>query len=189
MKKILVFIVLFIFFISVIISHAGNFLVINEYPIKSDVIIVLSGDRGNRVELGVKLFHENYAPYLLLSGGNVYYETTISDLMASHATKLGVPEEKIIKEDRADSTYENAVLTKEILLERNLNSAIIVSSNYHMRRVKYVFNKIYKDTDIRLNFCSAKDINYLPESWLSNNKSIMYTITEYIKLIGYYIRY
>ena len=42
-------------FIMVIVKSAGNFLVVDEKPEKSDVIIVLSGGEG-RLEKGVALY-------------------------------------------------------------------------------------------------------------------------------------
>lgn len=65
------------------------------------------------------------------------------------------------------------------------NSGIVVSSDYHMQRVKLTYQRVFKDTDIRLIYCAAQDINFNPDRWWANNKSIMATINEYIKFIGY----
>lgn len=53
-------------FIMMIVKSAGNFLVVDEKPEKSDVIIVLSGGEG-RLEKGVALYKAGFAPFLLLS--------------------------------------------------------------------------------------------------------------------------
>ena len=68
-------------FIMMIVKSAGNFLVVDEKPEKSDVIIVLSGGEG-RLEKGVTLFKEGFAPYLLLSNGSV-------DQLYERALQLG----------------------------------------------------------------------------------------------------
>jgi uncharacterized SAM-binding protein YcdF (DUF218 family) len=171
--------------ILICLIQAGNFLVISESPKKVDIIIVLSGDRGERLEEGARLFKEGYADEMLISGGVIYNKVTIASLMKQHAIDLKIPVNKIIIEEKADSTYENASFCKEILLKNKYRSAIVVTSNYHMRRTKMIFNRVYKDTGISLTYCASLDKVYKPSKWWSNNKSIMMTISEYIKLIGY----
>jgi len=186
-KKINLILVLlaFLFFASIG-KFAGQFLVINEQPQKADVIVILAGDRGYRTERGAELFQAGYAPYIIVSGGPIYNNITAADLMMNHAVELGIPAEAIIKESYADSTYQNAVYTKEIMEQRGFKSVIIVSSDFHMRRVKMVFERVFKDTDIELIYCAAKDPTFDPDHWWSSNKSIMNTFNEYVKLIGYF---
>jgi len=174
----LLIILLFVF-------YGGRFLVYDEPPRKADVIVVLSGDKGERTVKGAELFREKYAPYLLVSGGIVYHKTTMAELMKEHAIELGVPEDSILVEDKADSTYENAVFTLDILKRKDFHSAIIVSSNYHMRRVKLLFDREFRDSGISLTYVAAADDQFRPTRWWSSNKSIMITLTEYIKFFGY----
>ena len=186
-KKIkLIFVLLAFLFIALIGKLAGQFLVVNEQPQKADVIAILAGDRGYRTERGAELFHAGYAPYIIVSGGPIYNNITAADLMMNHAMELGIPAEAIIKESHADSTYQNAFYTKEIMEQRGFKSVIIVSSEFHMRRVKLVFERVFKDTDIKLIYCAAKDPAFDPDHWWSSNKSIMNTFNEYVKLMGYF---
>lgn len=170
-----------------IMINAGRFLVCYEQPRKADVIVILAGDRGERTEYGVLLFKQKMADKIVMSGGKVYNDLTIASIMKKHAESLGVPEEAIISEDESDSTMQNAQFTKSILLEKGYKKAIIVSSNYHMRRVRMVFEKVYKDTGIKLFYCAAKNRDFDENHWWSNSKSIMLTLSEYIKLIGYFL--
>jgi len=75
----------------------------------ADVIIVLSGEQGERVATGVKLYQEGLAPRLLMTGGTVEWNVAAADIMAEQAKFLGVPEKDIILEKRAASTYENVL--------------------------------------------------------------------------------
>lgn len=102
-RIIIVCCVLFIIIMSA--KSAGNFLVVDEKPVKSDVIIVLSGGEG-RLEKGVELFKEGFAPYLLLSNGSV-------DQLYQRALQLGVPADSIILENQSTSTLENARFSKK----------------------------------------------------------------------------
>lgn len=183
MKKILPWFIILLL-VSVFLS-LGLFLEVQENPVKSDCIIVISGDRGDRITQAVNLYNSDYAPIILISGGKVYHHTTIAKLMKDHALELGIPENSMILEEQADSTYQNAVNCKKIIIDNGFTSAIVVTSNYHMRRTSIVFNKVFKDTDVKLTYSSAKDPFFNAKQWWSTNKGIMYTFTEYIKLIGY----
>ncbi|WP_338835713.1 YdcF family protein [Neomoorella thermoacetica] len=78
----------------------------------ADVIIVLSGEQGERVATGVKLYQEGLAPRLLMTGGPVEWNVAEADIMAEQAKFLGVPEKDIVLEKRATSTYENALYSR-----------------------------------------------------------------------------
>ena len=184
---IIVFLIALILCVSLSALYAGRLLVLDQPPNKVDVIIVLGGDRGHRVEHGVSLYQAGYAPYMMISGGKIYHDITIAELMMDHAVRLGVPKENIILEPSAESTYENALYTKELIKRYGFKSAMIVSSNYHMRRVKSTYQSEFKDISTTLIYSAAKDPNYNPDKWWKNSDSFSHTITEYIKIITYAI--
>jgi hypothetical protein len=53
-------------------STMGNFLIVNDAPQKSDMIIVLAGVSGDRIRYATKLYHLGYADTVLLSSGSSY---------------------------------------------------------------------------------------------------------------------
>ena len=157
---------------------AGKELVVNEKPVKSDVIIVLSGDN-DRLEKGIELYKKGYAAHLILSNGqenNFYHQ----------AKESGIPEDSIILENHATSTTENAKFTKRLMMNYHFQSAIVVSSNYHMKRAEKNFNKEFKDTQIQLTYCSSGSRYYNPQRWWETALNRKVTYTEYVKLIGNY---
>lgn len=165
--------------------NAGNFLVSYDKPKNADVIVVLSGDKGTRTQYAVKLYKQGYASKIIVSGGIVYNKTSIAQLMRQQAEELGVPSENIILEDKADSTFENAIYSRDILLKNDFRSAIIVTSNYHTRRSKLIFNKVFSGTNIQLTYCASEGEYFDQSKWWLSNKSAMIVINEYIKFVGY----
>ena len=163
----------------------GRLLVYNEEPQPADVIIVLAGDRGQRTEKGVELWKQGYAPYIMVSGATVYHTTTIAELMKRHAMELGVPEAAIIVEPQADSTYDNAVYSKNLVVQYGMHSAIIVSSDSHMQRVRFIFDRIYSGTGVKLVYCAAPERNFDPRQWWRSGKGIVIVANEYMKFVGY----
>ena len=146
-KRIRVVILIFVLVIFVLIGlNLGKFLVESDELEKSDVIVVFSGDNGPRTERAVELLKEGYADYLILSGGKVYDDVTMAELMKNHAIKLGVDENKILIDNEASTTNENAEFTTDIIEENNFKSVIIVTSDYHTRRSKLAMKKSLENT-------------------------------------------
>jgi len=112
-----------------------------------------------RMDIGINLFKDIFADYLILSGGqsnpNVKY--TESEIMKDYAIKKSVPFEKIILDTNSLDTVGNAYFVRKIVNELECNSTIyVVSSFYHMKRVKYIFSICFGN-NYNLNF----DYSYL----------------------------
>ncbi|AIQ20121.1 hypothetical protein H70357_28005 [Paenibacillus sp. FSL H7-0357] len=171
----LIFLLLAFFFFI-----AGRLLILIASPLESDVIIVLSGGTG-RIEKGAKLYNDGYAPYLLLS--NFKEVTSNSGDMLQTALTLGIPKEAILTENAALSTYQNAELTLPIMKQHGFTSAIVVSSDFHMRRVKFLFDHVYKKSGIELAYVGSES-GYNAKRWWSDRYSRETTFNEYTKMIG-----
>ncbi|MHA6533604.1 YdcF family protein [Paenibacillus sp. BAC0078] len=172
-------------FLLVIFFIAGHFLPVFQSPQQADVIIVLSGGAG-RVEKGVELYKEGYAPYILLS--NAKESTSATGDMLQTALALGIPKDAILTENAALSTYQNAELTLPIMKQHGFTSAIVVSSEFHMRRVKLLFDHVYKKSGIELTYIGA-DSGYNAKYWWSDRYSRETTFNEYTKMIGNFFGY
>lgn len=156
--------------------YAGKFLIVDQSPRKSDAIILLTGGGIERLNKSVELYQKGFAPVLIISN-------SLEDGLYSAAVQLGVPEEKIIKETKADSTATNAFYTYQMMKEHGLKSAIVVSSDYHMRRVKFNFDRVYSHSGIQLTYCAAAS-GFNPDLYLLRGASTRTAFNEYVKLVG-----
>ncbi|MBO8127754.1 MAG: YdcF family protein [Peptococcaceae bacterium] len=175
-------------FLWVNLPAIGHFLVIDEQPKRADTIIVLGGERGERTAYAAGLYHQGYAPAIIFTGGPVYRDITQADLMAEHAMALNTPEPVIIKETKSLTTYQNAVNSLQLMQEYNFSSAIVVSSPYHMRRVKLIFDKVFQGKNIDLTYCTVDNSWYQPGTWWQAKDSCQITFMEYLKLGYYYLK-
>ena len=176
----------------IIAANLGNLLIVNDDLHKADVIVVFSGDNGPRTEKGVELLKEGLGNYIILSGGVIYDDVTMAELMKNHALKLGVPENKILLDDKASTTHENAEFTKEIIEENNFKSVIVVTSEYHSRRAKLAMEKALEDTlvdgkPVEVMVANSAEEKFTSKWWTSGN-SVLIVISEYLKLIGYWAK-
>lgn len=183
MRKGKIVFLLIILFIFIVRQFAGQFLIVNQPPQNADAIIVLScapvEELKLRLEHACFLYQVHYAPWLILSG-----ESVICKIMRDDALKEGIPLKDIITEDKSFSTYENALNTKAVMISHGFKSAIVVSSEYHMRRTQILFNKLYKGTGIQLTYSAAEIPYYNPSCWWGNKQSTEATFTEYCKLFA-----
>lgn len=155
-----------------------KYLVIDEEPKKVDVIIVLSGDKG-RLEKAANLYKEDYAEYVMLSRAND------PNLTIQEAIDFGVPKSSLILEEKATSTYTNALYAKSEMEKLHLSSAIIVSSDYHMRRIQMTFDQVFKGTDMEFLYIAGYE-NGRP--WYASKGYLGSTLSEFLKLIGYKLK-
>lgn len=159
--------------------NAGRFLVVSQKPVPSKAIIVLGGGPRNRVEKAAELFHQGDAPRIITSGGAPYSPgLTQAQAMYSQAIHLGVPASQIWLEQRSATTLQNAQDTLVLVLRHHITSVIVVSSDYHMRRVAVWFNRVYRHHGIRITYVAASDPWFHPQHWWSNARSVEITALE-----------
>ena len=121
-----------------------NLLFCCDEPCPADVAVVFGAanelDLGRRTIRGVELYRSGFVPKLLVTGGGILARTRPeAKRMAEIARELDVPAHDLLVEDRSANTFENidfsiALLDRHGLLE-HLASVILVSSEWHMRRV------------------------------------------------------
>ena len=126
----------------------------------ADVIVVLGGGTepaanprpsvevngaGDRVLYAASLYKSGIADHILLSGGNISWlnegSTTPAEDMASILTSIGVPKEALWLETESQNTYENALFSKDILAENEIDRILLVTSALHMPRSVALFEK------------------------------------------------
>lgn len=149
MQHSILFIIIIIFFaVEIPIIMVGS----TAKPVKSDVIIVLGakliGSTPSRMlklrlDEAVKLYKEDYAPFIIVSGAKGPDESvTEASAMKDYLIAAGIKPDVIILEENSFNTRQNLANSKAILLEKKLNTAIIVSNASHIRRSLVLANNL-----------------------------------------------
>ena len=120
----------------------------------ADAILVLCSYDKRVAERGAELFLQGWAPLLIFSGGlgtitrNMWHEPE-ADQFARIALRMGVPEEKILIENRSTNTGENVQFTKRLLAEKKLDPEkfILVQKPYMERRSYATFRKFWPEKE------------------------------------------
>lgn len=104
--------------------------------------VELSDESRHRTLCGIELYQQQAAPILLMTGGDarVFGDgPREAPAMKDWAVKLGVPPEAVMIEERARTTYENAIGTRQVLGQ--ISSILLVTSAYHIPRATALFKK------------------------------------------------
>ena len=172
-KRLLISTVILIFFIFL---YAGHWLVLNQEPKEAELIIVLSGADG-RLDVAWKTLEEGYADKILLTNTYGFSQQDLSKI------KNNLARNTIYNDYESTSTLASALYSKNMMEENGFTSAMIVSSDYHMRRVKLNFERAFEGSEMNLTYV-ASDSNYQAGLWWTNKYSIGVTGSEYIKIVG-----
>ena len=116
----------------------------------ADAIVVISGgDTQARTSEAIKLYKNNWAPLLIVSGAAAD-KTGLSNAAAMKKQALGqdVPETAIIAEETSETTKQNATEVAAIVKKRDMKRIILVTSGYHMQRAQLEFSAQLSDIDV-----------------------------------------
>lgn len=147
-------IVTILFILSFVFIQGG--IVVNMYETKDinnvnniDTMIILGAKVNEdgvsktlklRLDKALEYYKKNKDIDIIVSGGQGKDEVTTEALaMKNYLVENGVNEENIILEDKATTTLENIIFSKEIMEDLNLgNRALIVTSDYHLFRGRFI---------------------------------------------------
>lgn len=184
--------------LGMVISCIGLYLV--RYPIfrfaaeswviedpldKADALIVLSGDNfyGDRATRAAELFREGKAPLVVASGTRLHPNAGVAELIEHDLVERGVPRDKILRfAQDADSTQEEAEALAKLAEAKKWRRAIVVTSNYHTRRARYIFHRVFPQ-HIETSVASAHDGDFNPESWWEKRKATKVFVREMVGLV------
>ena len=148
--------------------------IVEDPIVNADAIIVLSDDNfyADRATRAAGLFREGKAPLVVASGRRLRPTAGIAELMEHDLAERGVPKDKIVRlAHDADNTREEAEALARLAHEQKWTSLIVVTSNYHTRRARYIFEHVFpRSMDVRV--ASARDGDFDPDRWWEKRISI-----------------
>lgn len=168
-----------------IFRFAAESWVIEDPLEKADVLIVLSDDNfyADRATRAAELFREGKAPLVVAGGRRLRPSAGIAELMEHDLVERGVPKDKILRfAQDGDSTREEAEALAKLAKGKKWHKAIVVTSNYHTRRVRFIFRQVFPQ-DIEIRVASARDGDFDPENWWEKRKSTKLFVREIAGMI------
>ena len=188
-------IMLFLFRTPVLRS-LGEFLIYEDNLKKTTYAFVLSGgpwDRGNEA---VNLFKKNFADTLVCTGENIPHDFKALglDMLESEITEKnmlnqGVPKEQILLLKKGTSTREESEEILSFCKARNVKNIIVLSTDFHTRRIKQVFKKKFEKEGIEVIVWAAPSSSYDALNWWKSENGLIALNNEYIKQLYYLVKH
>ncbi|AOY60165.1 YdcF family protein [Desulfococcus multivorans] len=141
---------LFMLLVGAWLAQAGVFYALLTRPAaveKADAVVVFMGADG-RAREGYALARRGLAPYLILSPADVRRAAALDRKWVGRR-----PAFRHLIEDRAETTFQNALLTARIIREKALKSCLLVTSPYHMPRSRLLLELMLWGTDVKILPC------------------------------------
>lgn len=160
----------------------------DENCAKVDAIVAISGgDTSARTSEAIKLYKHGWAETLIFSGAAQDKSgPSNAEAMRRQAMGEGVPASAILLEETSETTHQNAAQTKQLLLSRDIDTVILVTSAYHQRRASLEFNQRMGGLIKVLNQPVAND-NQWSSIWWMTPIGWWLAIGELFKIAAFYV--
>ena len=188
------------------IEDITKFIFIKDEPEKADIIFIPGSSNWVLAETAARLYKEGKAGKIMPSWMYVYqcgrfmnervtderykgvYRTE-AEFLASVLIKNGVPEENVIKEERATNTYENAIFSKELIKEMGIEvkTAILCPQAFHARRAFMTYSHLFPDTEFYVVPTDTQGIT--ASNWHKTERGIQVVLGELKKCGEYFEEY
>jgi uncharacterized SAM-binding protein YcdF (DUF218 family) len=179
---------------------AAAALVVRDDVASADAILVLAGSAQYvaRTTAAARLYAKGAAPLVLLTDDGVRRgwshraqdNPRVIDLAADVLISDGVPPARVIKLSRVASTYDEAVEAARLVARQRLRSLIVVTSPYHTRRARWVFDRVVGRDGVSVGVLPSDQWSWTSSmTWWTSSRGWHTVAGEFVKLPYYWIRY
>jgi len=170
--------------------YAPRYLAYSDIPEKSNAIILLPGpDYKKRKNEVNGLIGQGLADCLIIPAYHkilkVENESKLVPIDYPSTQKINLLQEEIHRKAFYENTHKEIVEAKTIIDNYGFRSAIIVSSRYHMRRVKIIAEKVFVGKDYRLYFVPTRYEKRHGIFWFLTPYDLKWVGREYCKIVWF----
>jgi uncharacterized SAM-binding protein YcdF (DUF218 family) len=181
---------------AVLLRAAADLWGVSDPVVPADAVVVLGGGIGTRPFAASEYYRKGLVPRVLVS--NVR-QTRIQELgivpsdaalARSVLVQLGVPEE-VIEElgSGLSNTYEEAVALRVWAQHSQVRSVLVPTEIFSARRVRWVFDREFAGTGIRIAVPALDVPEYDHSKWWKDDKGIIAFQNEVLKYFYYRMKY
>ena len=140
--------------------------IVEDVPARCDAMIVLSDDdyEADRANRAAQLYRSQAAPIVVASGRMLRPYAGIGELMQHDLVERGVPQNAILVfKHTAENTREEAEALRGLIRDRGWKRILVVTSNFHTRRARYIFGKVVPEAQVYV--AAAADAGFDASNW------------------------
>lgn len=178
-----------------LLAFSGHWMHVDDEPFKADYLLTLAGD-SHRFFKTAELYRDGYAPAILVSDAEILPPSRLTQLKwemgyprHTHEQfrkllfqKLGMDYARIEHfGDGHISTKEEAEALRKYLNGKQVR-LLLVTSPYHARRAKMIFEETLPNCEIRV--ATNQEGSFI-DTWWKDQRSAQYLVMEFAKTLHY----
>lgn len=156
-----------------------------QTPRRADAIAVLGGDEdGERAARALALYHEGYAPVIVLTGLQMS-EGAVPAALNWRTEQLearGVPRSALRFELDARNSHTEAVRLLAMMRREGWRTLVVVSDPPHMRRLSWMWSRIFEGSGLDFVLVASQPGWWKPDGWWRDERSGQFVLQELVKL-------
>jgi uncharacterized SAM-binding protein YcdF (DUF218 family) len=179
-----------------ILRGMGRVLMNEDELMHADLVYALGGAPLERGRELAELLARGIAPLGVTTGGNPSHsmeayglEVLEAELTRQAAQRAGAVPALLDTLARGTSTWEEAAHVLADAGRRGADTIVVVTTEFHTRRVGRVFRKRFKGSGIVVLVHGARSLDYDPERWWDTEEGLLMVNNEYVKLLYYALKY
>lgn len=170
----------------------GNYLIYEDANTEVEAAFVLAGLPNERLPYAKNLYEEGLTPRLGATGERIDPDLEILNMPWTDAyvakkvmIRMGVDSSDIDMLEEGTNTFEESEVILDYCKKNGLKKIMIVSSQFHTRRIKHVFKKKFKNAGIQVIIKGAPPKDYAMDQWWLSNSALSFAMNECIKILYY----
>lgn len=179
-----------------ILKSTAKFLISQDNEQSCGVAFVLSGNSIDRGKKAVELFKKGQIKKIVCTGKNLHplfeamgFKFSEGEVTQKALVKMGVPITSTELLPFGTSTKEEAQIIFDYCHRNKLDTVMIISSEFHTRRIKYSLRNSTQKNGIHFWVVGAPDNKIRYWNWWKNEEGLIMINNEWIKLLYYYWKY
>lgn len=179
-----------------ILRTMGDLLIDQDQEVQADAVYVLGGSPIERGGEAARLLGANKAPVAICTGENINHVLegegfllTDARLSRNAMLRAGADTAAVKELTVGTSTWEEAAAILEHARRNGSDTIIVVTTEFHLRRVKRVFRKQGKGSGITVIARGARSQQYDSDRWWESEEGLLMVNNEYVKSLYYLWKY
>ncbi|MCB9169024.1 MAG: YdcF family protein [Flavobacteriales bacterium] len=174
----------------------GGFLVSEDAVQPVDAVYTLGGASLERGQETARIINTGSAPHVWFTGANVPSALEAlgicepeAQVSLDAAVRAGMPVDKGDTLLVGTSTMEEALAIVAHARQHHFTRIMVLSSRFHLRRVRYVFGPRCREAGIALALHGAPSLTFDESQWWRSEDGLLMVNNEYVKLLYYWWHY
>lgn len=150
-------------------------------PEKADLVVALGGGNASvRYNRAADIVEAGFAKRLLL-----IHPT--NSILRNAQGRFG--RDNVLVDNRPDSSWQEALVTKEAMVAHGWQRALVVSDPPHMLRLHYTWSSILNEAGMSFGLAATQPGWWSAWLWWNDRRAIEFVGSEWVKLVYYVVRY